>query len=57
MRLRKPMINTLASPSGDSHSDFVLPHLFCGGGHAVYTLWPKPPSFSPTPLYKDSASY
>lgn len=57
MRLRNPMINALVSPSGDSHSDFVLPHLFRGAGHAVYTLWPKASLFSPTPLCKDSASY
>lgn len=56
MRLGKPMTNTLASPSGDSHSDFVLPHLFCGAGHAVYTLWPKASLLFPTPLLKDSAS-
>lgn len=57
MRLRKLMINALASPSGDSHSEFVLPHLFCGAGHAVYTLWPKASLFSHTPLYQDNVSY
>lgn len=50
------MINALALSSGDSHSDLVLPHLFCGAGHAVYTLWPKASLFSPTPLYKNSGS-
>lgn len=57
MRLRKLMINALAWPSGDLHSDLVLPHLFCGFGRVVYTLWPKASLFSPTPLYEDSGRY